>query len=160
MKRSILFYTVFSLLLSSTLISKPFTPEGILPAGEDMTTSVNPFTGESGRARKGIVAATLNNVALLNKLLLTNDEADFDEIQKIREAVVQLLPSLRVVGIFNLFTVEEWISTEEQAGRIFAGVLYLKMYPEERTEAITKKLLKIRETTSSSILREEINSIL
>jgi len=138
--------------------SKAFTPEGILPEGVDSTVSVNPFTGESGFARKGTVAATLNNVALLNSLLQKNsDAADLEEIRKITEAIEQLLPSLKVIGVFDLFTIQEWIATDYQPGRIYAALLYLKKYPECLDEAIVERLKKIKQTTSSDYLRSQIH---
>lgn len=145
---------------ASTLVAAPFTPEKILPVGVDGTISINPFTGESAPVRKGTVAATLNNIALLNHLLAANSEKSRDEVQCIKEAVVELLPSLRAVGVFDLFSIEEWISTNDQLGRIFVAVLYLQRYPDKSSEIISQKLTGIYETTSSDLLKNEIIVIL
>ena len=84
---------------------KAFTPELILPTGVDSNLSTNPYTGEVGPARKGIIASTLNNIALLNTLLRKGDVFKHQiKIEVIIAAIVPILPSLRVVGIFDLFT--------------------------------------------------------
>ena len=54
------------------------------------------------------MAATLNNIALLDRLLLENSE--LEQINQIKEEITKLLSSLKVVGIFDLFKLEEWIS--------------------------------------------------
>ena len=103
------------------------TPEDLLPAGVDSIIAINPQTGESGPARKGTIGATLNNVALLNTLLsekvLPNNQK---KIQDVTEAIASLIPSLKVLGVFDLFTPEEWLSSEAQPGRVLAAVLYLQ----------------------------------
>jgi len=107
-----------------------YTPEKILPDGVDTSRSVNPYTGETGEARKGTVAATLNNTALLNHLLADGKIKETEEIVK---AIRILIPSLKVVGVFNLFTPLEWLSSKDQPGRILCAILYLQAYPQEIT---------------------------
>lgn len=134
-----------------------FTPESILPAGVDNNISTNPYTGESGPTRKGTVAATLNNIALLNTLLSEKvSSSDSSKIQGIIEAITLLVPSLRVVGIFDLFTPEEWLSSETQPGRVLAAVLYLQKYPQDVTPKIKKRLLQIQNQTKIKVLSESI----
>lgn len=134
-----------------------FTPESILPTGVDNTISTNPYTGESGSARKGTVAATLNNIALLNTLLSEKISSnDPTKIQEIIEAITSLIPSLRVVGVFDLFTPEEWLSSDTQPGRVLAAVLYLQKYPQDITSKIKKRLLQIQNQTKIKILSESI----
>lgn len=139
-------------------LEKVFTPESILPAGADTSTSTNPYTGESGPARKGTVAAALNNVALLNTLLSeTMSSSDQLKTQEIIEAITSLIPSLRVVGVFDLFTPEEWLSSEMQPGRILATVLYLQHYPQDITLKIKQRLIQIQSQTKITILSEAID---
>lgn len=140
---------------------KAFTPERILPAGVDSSISTNPYTGESGPARKGIIAATLNNVALLNILLTEKlSLSDSTKVQEIVGAITSLIPSLRVVGVFDLFTPEEWLSSETQPGRVLAAVLYLQKYPQVITPAIKKHLLEIQNQTNIKVLSESIAKVL
>jgi ferredoxin-fold anticodon binding domain-containing protein len=139
-------------------MSHVFTPEDILPDGDDHTTAVNPFTGFKGRARKGTVAATLNNIALLNRLFLEN--AKEDQIINIKKAIVELIPSLKAVGIFDLFNPQEWINNEPKyLGRTYVVLLYLKHYPEEIDEEITKKLKEIKKTAQSPFVQSELQSL-
>lgn len=133
-----------------------YTPEKILPAGDDYAVVVNPFTGEAKKARKGIVAATLNNIALLNQLLRDGKEKERDQVNGIREAIDQLIPSLKAVGIFDLFSIEEWLNDKRQPGRIYAAILYLNHYPEEFTKPIETKLKEISEMNLSTFLCEEL----
>ena len=138
-------------------MSKVFTPEEILPIGDDYTMATNPFTGISGKARKGIIVATLNNIASLNQLLPSSKE--IDQIEAIKKAITDLLPSLKVTGIFDLFSIKEWMSNPQQLGRIYTGVLYLKSYPEELTEQLMRQLKEIRANTSSLVLQKEIDQL-
>lgn len=133
-----------------------YTPEKILPAGDDYAMVVNPFTGDTKKARKGIVAATLNNIALLNQLLRDGEESKRDQINGIRDAIDQLIPSLKAVGIFDLFSIEEWLNDRHQPGRIFVAILYLNHYPEEFTKQIEIKLKEFREMNLSIFLLEEL----
>lgn len=138
----------------------PFTPEKILPVGADSTISINPYTLESGEVRKGTVAATLNNIALLNqKLSKKASKEEIEKIDDIIDAIKSLLPSLRVIGVFDLFTKEEWISSDNQPGRVMAGVLYLQRYPQEVTEHIKKTLIHQAKEYNLKLLSDEINKI-
>lgn len=138
-----------------------FTQEKLLPAGVDSTIATNPYTGESGPARKGIIAATLNNIVLLNKYLSENMSAtDVEKVQEISQVIESLVPSLRVVGIFDLFNPEEWFSSRTQPGRLFATVLYLQKYPQEMTPNIRKQLENIQKQTKIKVLSELIEKVL
>jgi hypothetical protein len=136
-----------------------FTPESILPAGADSTISKNPYTGEEGPARKGTVAATLNNIAVLNELLKKNDENP--QINQLVEAVNSLIPSLRVIGIFNLFNPDEWLRNDvDQPGRALVCVLYLQQYPKEITPYIKLRLQEIQKKSNNKKLVAEITKAL
>lgn len=137
-----------------------FTPEKLLPPGIDSNISVNPYTRESGPTRKGIIAATLNNVVLLNRLI--SEPASKENQQKIQnlvEAITPLLPSLRVVGVFDFFSPEEWMGSEEQPGRTLIAVLYLQKYPENITPEVNERLKQLKGRTKK-VLSEEIGKIL
>lgn len=138
-----------------------FTPESVLPAGTDYTISVNPYTGEAGEARKGTVAATLNNVALLNKLLPSSKTIEEKkQIEDLVAAIDSLISSLRVVGIFDMFTVNEWLSSPNQSGRTMAAVLYLKKYPKEITPEVKRTLVRIEKSTKIKLLKDNIQELL
>lgn len=83
----------------------------MLPAGIDEAEVTNPYTGEKRNARKGTVAATINNIALLNKLLLEPISSAASEklIKESIDEMRKLMPSLKVIGVFNIFTPEEWL---------------------------------------------------
>lgn len=138
-------------------MTKVFTPEDVLPDGDDHTTAVNPFTGFHGRARKGTVAATLNNIALLDRLFQEN--AGHDQIANVKKAIVELMPSLKAVGIFDLFNPIEWINDPKHLGRTYVALLYLKHYPEEISEEIVDKLKKIKQTVKIPFFQSELQSL-
>jgi hypothetical protein len=153
-----------SVLLANCLVGSvegsTFTPESVLPAGADSNISINPYTGESGYARKGTVAATLNNVARLNQLLSQEETPELKkEIVEISTAIDQLIPSLQAIGVFDLFEPTYWIGKGEQPGRILALSLYFKQYPEKYTVALKEQLFKVRENISSSYLREQLDAL-
>ena len=127
------------------------TPEKLLPAGVDVTEAVNPYTGEKGTARKGTVAATVSNIAILNQLLLAEPaDSDNAKIDEFAEAIKKLLPSLRVVGMFDFFTVAEWLEHDElQPGRTLVAVYYLHQYPQEITADIKRQLKSIGDKVST-----------
>ena len=138
-----------------------FTPETVLPSGVDSTTSTNPYTGESGPARKGTVAATLNNIALLNSLLSEQASPENQvKTDKVIEAITSLIPSLRFIGVFDLFTTEEWLSAKDQPGRVLVAVLYLQKYPQNITPAIKQLLMQIRGQTRIKTISESIDMAL
>ena len=143
--------------VSTVLDSKPFTPETILPDGQDTTISINPYTGESGPARKGIIAATLNNIAILNKMIASG--ASEKELQPIIIEITKLIPSLHYVGIFDMFTPQEWLTSETQPGRILAGILYLESYPVKITDNVKEILKVIKAKTKYKILIKEISKL-
>lgn len=147
-------------LFAGSAEAAPFTPESILPAGADSTISINPYTGESGNVRKGTVAATLNNVVRLNQLLSQEETPERKkEIMDISTAIAQLIPSLQIIGVFDLFEPTYWIGNGEQPGRILALSLYFKQYPEKCTPVLREQLFKVKENVSSPYLREQLDSL-
>ena len=117
----------------------PYTPTSILADGKDSNISINPYTGLKGDVRKGTIAATINNAQLLNKLIDQN--AKQQELEPIIVEVKKLIPSLHIVGLFNFFSPEEWLSTNEQMGRVLIAILYLQQYPDQ-LNAHSKELIK------------------
>lgn len=140
---------------NKSLSEKVFTPEKILPNGTDTTLSVNPYTGVSAQARMGTVAATLNNVALLNKLLLLPATPEtVVEINEIAGAVKVLLPSLRAIGMFNFFSVDEWLGDHAQPGRALVALWYLQEYPQEISPTMKRSLQEIGKTDIARLADE------
>ncbi len=136
-----------------------FTPQTILADGVDSTVSKNPYTGEEGPARKGTVAATVNNVFLLNQALLA-PTPDASHIESLTQTMRALVPSLNVIGMFNFFSVDEWLSDNRQPGRILVAILYLQHSPEKVTETIRQRLDVIRSTAAIAFLTREIDALL
>lgn len=135
-----------------------FTPEDILPDGDDHTTVVNPFTGFQANARKGTVAATLSNIALLDRLFQV--DTDHDQIAKVKKAIIDLMPSLKATGIFDLFNSLEWISNPKYLGRTYVALLYLKHYPNEINKEITSQLQAIQKTIQIPSFQAEFLELL
>jgi hypothetical protein len=67
---------------------------------------------------------------------------------------------LKVVGMFDLFRLEEWLNDTSQPGRIFAALLYLRQYPDEETESIELEIEKIRKGTKSLLLQAAIETLI
>ncbi len=142
------------------LMGDPVTPQTILADGVDHLVSVNPYTSESGEARKGTVAATLNNIARLNELLLKeNNRETEDEIRSIISSIDKLIPSLKVIGMFDLFEPSHWLGHGEQIGRIVALSLYLKHYPEKDTANLGQKIVNLGSVVKSQSVKDLFQSI-
>lgn len=139
-------------------MKKPVSPEDIFPDGEDYTIVVNPFTGFQGKARKATVAATLNNIALLNRLLIEDEKVE--DIQTTHEEISKLISSLKAIGVFDLFSLEEWLSDHRQVGRIYVAVLYLEHYRDEMTPDLILKLKEIKGSVESQALRSQIAKLI
>lgn len=141
--------------------SNIFTPESVLATGVDSATSVNPYTGQSGEARKDTIAATLNNVVLLNKIMAGKDtEQNPGQYKQIIEVIQKLITPLNAIGMFHFFTVEEWLAADNQPGRQLVGLLYLQNYKEELTQARKDLIKKIQKTTKSTLLLDMIKKTL
>lgn len=152
--------TLFSLGCSLIYAEGAYTPESILPEGVDSTISINPYTGESGYTRKGIVAATLNNVARLNALFTQEETSEQrKEIAEILTAVDGLISSLQAVGIFNLFEPTDWIGEGEQPGRVAVICLYFQRYPEKYTPPLQEQLKRVKSKISSLYLQNQIDAL-
>lgn len=141
---------ILFLMNTSLICAAPYTPQTILQDGVDSSISINPYTLESGQVRKGTVAATLNNIAKLNKLLqeATTPEQE-NEIKAIVEAIDQLIPSLQIVGMFDLFEPVHWMGQKEQMGRIVALALYFKHYPEKDKWGLRQQIRTLEVRVSS-----------
>lgn len=145
-----------SLFTSSILIANPATPESLIPDGTDRTSFTNPFNGIQGEARKGTIGSTIINVARLNQLLdqkeMTDEERD--EFQAICLIEKNLIESLNVLGMFDLFSPEEWLNSDIMPGRIYVIMLYLQTHPEQITPEMKKQLEHIAATAKSSFVKE------
>ncbi len=139
------------LLLTVCIMNHAFakvqTPETLLPPSVDSAVYTNPYTGESSYIRKGTIGATILNIHELNILLQNTPSKENDRlVREIMDQNNKLLASLKVLGLFNVFTIEEWISqSDEQPGRCLLGLLYLQHYPNEITlqsKAIIKDIQK------------------
>lgn len=139
-----------------------FTPESVLASGVDAATSVNPYTGESAEGvRKGTVAATLNNVVLLNKIMLSSQtERNLGKYEQILGNIQSLIKSLSAIGMFHFFTIDEWLAANDQPGRQVVALLYLQNYTSELTTARQAQLQHIQATTKSDLLRDAIKKTL
>lgn len=138
----------------------PFTPESILPDGVDVSTSINPYTQESGKVRKGTVAAMLNNVAKLNLLLVKEDGRKVaEEVQALIQAIDELIPSLQIIGMFDLFEPSLWIGRGEQLGRAAVVLLYFKQYPDKWTPELKQHVLSLKNVALSSHLKRYIEAL-
>ncbi len=146
---------MFHATIASILFVGAYTPQSQLKDGVDSCISINPYTQESGEARKGTIAATLNNVALLNHLL--KSETKTQEIEEIIEILDSLLVPLRNTGMFHLFDPIEWIGDGHQEGRVLLTALYLKKFPQEMNKEISNVLQKL--TNLSLYTKEKIDQL-
>ncbi|MBY0282298.1 MAG: hypothetical protein K2W94_09150 [Alphaproteobacteria bacterium] len=142
--------------------TSPVTPETILPDGIDKSIIINPYTNQKIEGRKGSVAAAIHNITLLNKLLnfeeLTSKQ--LNELAHIETAMKEVIPVLAGVGIFDLFTINEWLNSNDQPGRVFVGLLYLEQNLSKINEPTKGELKKIKQITKVSVIAEKIGILL
>ena len=107
---------------------KAVSPSDVLPDGMDGKILENPFTGEKGFARKGIIVATeLNSIRLTELLSMkTPTKQDVSEFLDIMNALQKRVQSLTYTGIFDWFTPKEWMRDLDQKGRYLVAYLYEK----------------------------------
>lgn len=134
------------------------SPHQLLPDGVDGRTVTNPFTGEIGYARKGTVGAMLANTAKLNQLLVQPvSEESKQAIEDIGSVVKSLIPNLKIIGVFDLFSVDEWLQEGAKPGRVLVAIWYLQQYPEVMTTQTLKGLNKI--TDKNQLFYDEVQKI-
>jgi hypothetical protein len=150
-----LFYV--KLLTASVLFANsPVTPESVLPNNVDSAIATNPFNGKQAVVRKGTIGTTIINVARLNQLLdkekLSAEEVE--EFQAICAIERNLINSLDVLGMFDIFSPAEWLNSDQMPGRIYVAMLYLEAYPEKITSEMEKQLEHIATTAQSSLVKQ------
>ena len=154
-------FIVLEIMSSLSFADNAFTPEKMLPAGIDEAEVTNPYTGEKRKARKGTVAATINNIALLNKLFLEPISSAVSEelIKESIEEMRKLMPSLKVIGVFNIFTPEEWLNIQDskQWGRVTCVLLYLEKYPDIINSDIKSRIKAIEKASPPLVITNIIN---
>lgn len=83
------------------------------------------------QARKGSIVATIKNVVALNQL---NENGKLipgnSELEEILVDQRELSETLYAVGLFDLFSIKEWLIPACGEGRVFVGVLVLQVYPD------------------------------
>lgn len=145
--KSLLLLTSLSLTGFTFASPSPVVPSDILPDGVDKTISVNPWTGEKGMVRKGTVAATLNNIFVLNSLL-KEEKLNTDEIDVYKDSMESLISSLNYVGMFDIFSVDDWLRDDLQPGKQLVAILYLKEYTGSSNAFTEKKLKQLAESNT------------
>ncbi|MES2345128.1 MAG: hypothetical protein V4494_04230 [Chlamydiota bacterium] len=119
-----------------------------------LSDSQNTTTIDGVVARKGSIAATIANVRALNALM--QEAQDSEALQEILLDQRALIPTLKVIGMFDLFSIDEWLDPTHGEGRAWVGVLYLEAFPEQMSASI-QQLLKLHQNNYSRILNEEIS---
>jgi hypothetical protein len=144
-------------------MGKPFTPESMIPSGVDEASATNPYDGEQGVIRKGTIEATIVNIALLNRLLNDSHQTADSQIQidMAVDEIKHLIPSLKILGMFDVFVVDEWTNFKpsRQWGRMVCILLYLQQYPDNITMDIKEKLHNLRKLAPSKVITDLIDDI-
>lgn len=148
-----------SLALGTLGTTAAVTPEALLPDRVDSAVVANPYTRETAMVRKGTLSATIHNVARLNVLLGSREflsTKGSEEVHNIKATIRDLIESVRITGLFDLFSIREWLSNDNQLGRIFVGLLYLQKYPATTDILIEKRLRHLAKETKNEVLAKEL----
>jgi hypothetical protein len=95
--------------------------------------------------RKGTIYATILNIQTLNECFAAGTSSEEEsQIAVIIKTINELIPGLHVAGMFELFSLLEWLSLKNGSpGRFLVGLLYLQQYPEQATSEILTQLKNI-----------------
>lgn len=107
--------------------------------------------------RKGTVAATIQNISILNNLMLNN--GDEKEIAQLVEEQRPLCKGLWAIGLTEVQPIPLWINDPNQPGRTLVAVIMLQECPQLITKEVREYLQKIRAKQHSS-LQAEIDKVL
>lgn len=99
----------------------------VLPNGVNESELIDPLTNLPIIVRMGTVLSTWRNIQTLNNYFSkTNSEIliqDSPELNDIRHVISSYLPSLRAIGMFDLFSPKEWQQNPNQLGRAYVARL-------------------------------------
>lgn len=142
---------ITSLLAGINGAAKAVTPQDLLPDGQDKAT-INGVT-----VRKGSIASLIENVRLLNEMLLGDKPTE--GAQGLMDDIRVALPVQKTFHVFDVFSVEDWISNGGRPGNVLAGVLYLQQYPNAMTDKVHNRLVALSQT-AHPVLRNEIAKLI
>lgn len=137
------------------------TAEEILSNEANSSISINPITKEQGEVRKGTIAATIANSLLLDELIAKPSLTDQQQ-QQLVKAIIDLddlIISGNYVGIYDFFTVEEWLNNTQRHGRVMAALLFLAKYPSRLNKNIIDHLNALK-LTSPKLISNQIEQVL
>lgn len=107
-------------------------------------------------ARKGSIAAMLQNAARYEELIaLPEGPHRTAEMNKIVSDVIEILPALHAVHLFEFFTPDEWLHglKKGKQGRAFIATLYLLHHPKTITHDIIDQLVQSKNAVAPEFLR-------
>lgn len=123
------------------------TPSTLIPDGVDKIFLANPYTGgKKHEVRKATIGATIVNIVKLNGYLSAKTKADKSDIKSSITVIDGLIPSLKTLGLFNLFNGYEWLVDDTQPGKIITGILYFSHYPQEIDQKVKARLLELKKS--------------
>ncbi|MFQ3307353.1 MAG: hypothetical protein ACI8ZF_000601 [Candidatus Midichloriaceae bacterium] len=136
---------LFIILFDNTLYAS-VRPKDILKNDADSAVVTNPYTKEEGGARKGAISAAINNIVELNTLLESHGDSKQNKAKILNslQVIDELIPSVKIAGMFNLFPPEMWMSDQTQLGKIAVGILYFNYYPNDRSHKVAYVLKKLK----------------
>ncbi len=97
--------------------------------------------------RKGTIYTMLLNAHLYEEWLLSNKTENLDSLLDDIRVNVQ---NVARTGLFNFFTINEWLQNPSKEGRIVTAVLYCQSHPEVIDPQIHEQLQKLEAMTSPS----------
>ncbi|AZL15800.1 hypothetical protein [Rickettsiales endosymbiont of Stachyamoeba lipophora] len=154
--KKIICTTALSFMLVNAALA--VTNDQVLANEVDSSISVNPITGEKGEVRNGTLAATMVNAVeigkLLSKVQLTQEE--FKQFEELENQQKELIPYAKLTGIYDFFTVDEWMSDKSNLGRLYTGLLALERFPELLTKERKTFLKRVAKKTPNPQIKAKI----
>jgi len=131
--------------------NKILSDENVMKDEENIAKLINPYTGESFEGRKGSIAATIKNIATLNKMI--KERTKTEELNQAINEFSKLMDVCNAAGMFDLFEPQEWLNSREQPGRVLAAIILLQKHPQKANKESLEILKKLQHDTPYDIIR-------
>jgi len=102
------------------------------------------------KIRKGTIGTMMKNVALIETNKDPSKRAQI--LREIESDVGELVPSLKALGMFEFFTILEWLQNPKREGRVLVGLLYLQQFPDELTREVRARVNELAQDLAPDVM--------
>lgn len=114
------------------------------------------YNKEGNFVRKGTVYTMLLNAQQYQNLIHSNDNSG---LETLLEDIKVNTEEVGKTGLFNFFSIHEWLQDSQQEGRIMTALIYCQNHPELVDYPIRQQLQKLKEIVSP-VTSDQIKKVL